>query len=73
MWDWQVIVGVVALCGTPWVVLAWIVRRVVRGDLISRAVHLDRVSDLKAAIAALDDTVGERDRQIAILLGKPVS
>ncbi|HEX8106115.1 MAG TPA: hypothetical protein VF516_00240 [Kofleriaceae bacterium] len=41
------------------------------GRLISRTVHLDRVNDLKAAIAALEATVAERERQIGILMGRP--
>ena len=73
MGQWQVIVGIVALCGTPWAIVAWIARRIIRGDLIPRAAHLDRVGDLRATITALEDTVAEKDRQIGILLGKPVS
>jgi hypothetical protein len=49
----------------------WIVRLVMTGRLISRTVHLDRVNDLKAAIAALEATVTERERQISILMGRP--
>jgi hypothetical protein len=47
----------------------------VRGWLIPRRTHLDRVGDLKAAIAALEETVAEQKQQIGILLGRkdPVS
>jgi len=41
------------------------------GRLISRTVHLDRINDLKAAIAALEATVKERERQISVLMGRP--
>jgi hypothetical protein len=59
----------------PWTLLVslfvWIVTLVMTGRLISRTVHLDRVSDLKAAIAALEATVKERERQISVLMGRP--
>jgi len=58
----------------PWTLLVslfvWIVTLVMTGRLISRTVHLDRVSDLKAAIAALEATVKERERQISELMGR---
>jgi len=59
----------------PWALLVslfvWIVTLVMTGRLISRTVHLDRVNDLKAAIAALEATVAERERQISVLMGRP--
>jgi hypothetical protein len=47
-----------------------VVVSLVRGWLIPRRTHLDRVADLKAAIAALEETVHERETQISILLGR---
>jgi hypothetical protein len=39
------------------------------GWLIPRSTHRERVADLRAAIAAQEKTLAERDRQIGILLG----
>ena len=72
MWPlpWDVVTqgGAVAL-------LAWVVVAIVLGRLIPRKTHEDRINDLKnsfgAAIRALEETVEEKDRQIAILLGRP--
>jgi hypothetical protein len=50
-------------------VLALVVTALVRGWLIPRRTHEDRVGDLRAAIKALEMTVGEQKTQISILLG----
>lgn len=63
----------VALQGGPWGLLGLVVVSVIRGWLIPRRLHLDRVGDLKAAIAALEATVAEQKQQINILLGRPHS
>ena len=59
----------------PWTLLVslfvWIFTLVMTGRLISRTVHLDRINDLKAAIAALEATVKERERQISVLIDRP--
>lgn len=71
MWDWQVIAGLVALVGTPWATLTYVVRRIIRGELVPRTVMVDRMSDKDASIAALEATVAELRKQQAILLGRP--
>ncbi len=73
MGQWQIVAGLAALSSSGWAIVAFVVRRIVRGELISRAVHLDRVADLKATITALEATVAEEREQKAILLGKPAS
>ncbi len=71
VWDWT--------SAAQWVgngsLGALVVVSLVRGWLIPRRTHLDRVGDLKAAIAALEETVAEQKQQIGILLGRkdPVS
>lgn len=67
MWE---ALGTLALQGGPWGVLLFTAMSIIRGWLIPRRTHLDRVGDLKAAIAALEETVAEKDRQLAILLGR---
>lgn len=71
MWDWTSAVQWVGNGSIGTLVLV----SLIRGWLIPRRTHLDRVGDLKAAIAALEDTVSEQKQQISILLGHkdPVS
>lgn len=59
-----------AVQGGPWALVGIFVLSVFRGWLIPRRTHEDRVSDLKAAIAALEETVHEQKTQISILLGR---
>lgn len=64
VWDWTL---------AQWInggVSGLVVVSLVRGWLIPRRTHLDRVADLKAAIAALEETVHEQKTQIGILLGR---
>jgi hypothetical protein len=61
-----------AIQGGPWGLVSLCVVSILRGWLVPRRVHLDRVSDLKATIAALEATVAEREKQVSILLGRPV-
>lgn len=63
MWDWPSIVLNGGISGL-------VVVSIIRGWLIPRRTHLDRVADLKAAIAALEETVHEQKTQISILLGR---
>lgn len=42
---------------------------ILRGWLIPRRVHLDRMGDRDATIAALEETVREQKKQLAILAG----
>lgn len=63
---WQSLTDV-TLTGGPWAVLGLLV---LRGWLIPRWWHRERVADLKAAITALEATVAEREKQIGILLGR---
>jgi hypothetical protein len=63
---WALLAG-----GGPPAVIAFGVLSIMRGWLIPRSVHEDRVSDLKATIAALQATNAEREHQIGILLGAP--
>lgn len=55
--------------GGPWALISLCVVSVLRGWLIPRRTYLDRVSDLKATIAALEATVDQKDEQLGILLG----
>jgi hypothetical protein len=78
VWDWQSIAIAVGLVGTPWATLTYIVRRIVRGELISRTVHLDRVNDLQRqadqwkAVAELADKRADlRERQLAAIVTAP--
>ena len=59
-----------AVQGGPWALVGMVVLSIIRGWLIPRRTHLDRVADLKAAIAALEETVHEQKTQIGILLGR---
>lgn len=56
--------------GGPWGVIVFGVVSILRGWLIPRRVHLDRVADLKAAIDAQRETIAEQKQQIGILLGR---
>lgn len=53
--------------GGPWVLLALLV---VRGWLIPRWTHLQITKSLERTIDAQEATIAERDKQIAILLGR---
>jgi len=59
-----------AVQGGPWALIGMVVLSIVRGWLIPRRTHLDRVADLKAAISALEETVHEQKTQMGILLGR---
>ena len=63
---WEVLAPLLANGST----LALLGIAVARGWLVPYRWHQDRVGDLKVAIAALKDTVAEKDRQISILLGR---
>lgn len=64
MWDWEW-----AVKAGPWGLLALVVVSLVRGWLIPRSTHRDRVADYKAALADKDATIAEQRKQISILLG----
>lgn len=70
---WETLGTVTAKAG-PWGIAIGVILTVLyalmRGELIPRSTHEDRVSDLKAAITALEATVREREAQIATLLGR---
>lgn len=55
-----------ALNGGPWVLLALLV---VRGWLIPRWTHLQITGFMQRTIDAQKETIAERDKQIAIMLG----
>jgi hypothetical protein len=59
-----------AIQGGPWGLIALVVVSLIRGWLIPRTTHLDRVNDFKAAIAAKDATIAEQKDQISALLGR---
>lgn len=61
-------IGLVAAKGGPWGIVALVVVSLIQGWLIPRRTHEDRIADHKATIAALQATVYERERQIAIML-----
>ena len=67
MWE---VLGPLAMQAGPWGLIAFVVLAILRGWLIPRRTHMDRVGDLKAAIAALEATVHEQKGQIGILLGR---
>lgn len=67
MWD---SLAKIAISGGPVGLVALCVVSIIRGWLIPRRVHLDRVGDLKAANEALERANAEKDRQIATLLGR---
>jgi hypothetical protein len=67
--SWQAL-GALASQTGPSAVLLLVVVAIINGRLIPRRVHLDRVGDLKAAIAALEDTVSELKQQQALLMGR---
>lgn len=54
---------------TPGGVLLLLAWSVVRGWLIPRAWHQERIGDYKAALDAQKETIAEKDRQLSILLG----
>lgn len=58
--------------GGPWalaaLVITMVVTALVRGWLIPRSTHMDRVGDLKQTIARLEATVEVREQQINVLL-----
>lgn len=73
-------IGPVIANGSPWALLAavvfYLVRALVTGGLVTRREHENRVADLKEALTAKDktietqrETIGERERQVSILLG----
>jgi hypothetical protein len=55
--------------GGPWALVSAFVLAILTGRLVPRRVHLDRISDLRAANRALEDTLDEQKEQISILLG----
>lgn len=57
----------IAVQGGPWVLLALLV---VRGWLIPRWTHLQITKYMQRTIDAQEATIAERDKQIAILLGR---
>lgn len=67
MWD---SLSTLAVQGGPLGLVSLCVVSILRGWLIPRRTHQDRVGDLKAAIAALEDTVSEQKQQIALLMGR---
>lgn len=58
-----------AIQGGPYGLIALTVVSLIRGWLIPRSWHRERIEDLKAAIAAHEATIREQKAQIAILLG----
>jgi len=59
-----------ALQGGPWGIIALVVVSLVRGWLIPRSTHRERIDDYKATIVAKDRTIAELQDQRDILLGK---
>jgi hypothetical protein len=60
----------VALQGGPWGIIALVVVSLVRGWLIPRTTHKERIADYQAAIAEYRATIAELREQRDILLGK---
>lgn len=54
---------------TPGGVLLWLGWLVVRGSLIPRRTHLDRIEDYKATIEDKNKTIAELRLQLSIMLG----
>ncbi len=67
MWD---SLSTLAIQGGPWGLVSLYTVSVLLGRLIPRRTHLDRVGDLKEAIAALEETVAELKQQQALLMGR---
>lgn len=67
MWD---SLSTLAIHGGPWGLVGLYSVSILRGWLIPRRWHLDRVGDLKEAIAALEETVAELKQQQALLMGR---
>jgi hypothetical protein len=65
---WQP-VGTAIAQGGPWGLLALVVISLIRGWLIPRSWHRDRIADYQRAVDALEATVAEQKQQIAVLLG----
>lgn len=75
MWD---SLGVLTVQGGPWGVIVLTIVAIIRGWLIPRRTHQERVSDLKqqaedwrAAYLSEQKVSAEKDKQISILLGRP--
>ncbi len=68
MWD---TIGELTLRGGPWSIIAFGVFSILRGWLIPRWWHQERIADYKRALAASEATVHEKDIQIGMLLGRP--
>jgi len=64
VWDWVVIKE-----GASYGLLGLVVFSIIKGWLIPRAWHRERIKDYQEANALLRDTVREKDVQIGILLG----
>lgn len=60
----------VAVQGGPWGLIALVVVSLVRGWLVPRSAHRERIDDYKATIVAKDVTIAELRDQLSILLGK---
>lgn len=58
-----------AIQGGPWGLVGLVVVSLIRGWLIPRTTHRDRIADYRAAIADKDATIAELRAQQAILLG----
>ena len=59
--------GTVITSGGPWALVGLVVVSLIRGWLIPRTTHSDRIADYKAAVKALEATVAEQKQTIAIL------
>lgn len=69
MWD---TITELTIHGGPWGIIGFIVLSIIRGWLIPRAWHRERIADYQRALAAAEATVHERDNQIGMLLGRPI-
>lgn len=66
MWD---SIGTAVLSGGPWGIVGFGVLSLIRGWLIPRSWHLERIQDYKDTIKAQHDEIAELKSQRATLLG----
>lgn len=59
----------IAVQGGPWGIVGLVVVSLVRGWLIPRSTHRERIGDYKAAAEDKDETIAELRKQVSILLG----
>lgn len=59
----------IAVQGGPWGIVGLVVVSLVRGWLIPRSTHRERIGDYKMALKDKDVTIAEQRQQVSILLG----